>query len=511
SPSPSPTKRFSRPTIKYGDRYIPNREGIDLGAAHKLLIPNRRGNDTPQETIPGSPILNVEQQRTWEANRTFNTLLRAELFAEKVPGAAIVDEYVSSSSSLSLSSTLSMPARPRTPPPLSSSSSDGTGGNLFSFKSPTRKKTTPVESSPKPKRVERETDNSDFDSLDRPPTLYSSSVVRPDSQRLLLSPRRPPRRISNVPFKVLDAPELADDFYLNLVDWGQNNTLAVGLGSAVYLWNAASGQVSKLCDVTHPDRVTSVAWIEHGGNHLAIGCDSGLVQIWDATRFKRVRTMPGHTARVGCLAWRDHILSSGSRDRHIVHRDVRAPVAQVTKWLAHHQEVCGLEWNAAHLASRPTLASGGNDNRLMVWEGIESTQATLAPRMVWEFADNKAAVKALAWHPHQRGILASGGGTADGRIRFWNTSTGRLVTEIATGSQVCNLKWSKTSNELVSTHGYSRNHITVWKYPTLQPVATLTGHTFRVLYLSMSPDGQSIVTGAGDETLRFWQVFGKSR
>ena len=38
-------------------------------------------------------------------------------------------------------------------------------------------------------------------------------------------------------------------------------------------------------------------------------------------------------------------------------------------------------------------------------------------------------------------------------------------------------------------------------------VATLTGHTFRVLYLSMSPDGQTIVTGAGDETLRFWNAF----
>lgn len=27
----------------------------------------------------------------------------------------------------------------------------------------------------------------------------------------------------------------------------------------------------------------------------------------------------------------------------------------------------------------------------------------------------------------------------------------------------------------------------------------------------MSPDGESIVTGAGDETLRFWNVFSKTR
>eukprot|EP00116_Pleurobrachia_bachei_P009921 sb/3470183/ len=42
-------------------------------------------------------------------------------------------------------------------------------------------------------------------------------------------------------------------------------------------------------------------------------------------------------------------------------------------------------------------------------------------------------------------------------------------------------------------------------------VVCLTGHHCRVLYLAMSPDGQSIVTGAGDETLRFWNVFNKSR
>lgn len=47
----------------------------------------------------------------------------------------------------------------------------------------------------------------------------------------------------------------------------------------------------------------------------------------------------------------------------------------------------------------------------------------------------------------------------------------------------------------------------VWRYSSMSKVATLTGHTLRVLYLAMSPDGQTIVTGAGDETLRFWNVF----
>lgn len=82
-----------------------------------------------------------------------------------------------------------------------------------------------------------------------------------------------------------------------------------------------------------------------------------------------------------------------------------------------------------------------------------------------------------------------------------------MLNSVDTGSQVCNLAWCKNVNELVSTHGYSQNQIMVWKYPSMSKVATLTGHTLRVLYLAMSPDGQTIVTGAGDETLRFWNIF----
>lgn len=52
-------------------------------------------------------------------------------------------------------------------------------------------------------------------------------------------------------------------------------------------------------------------------------------------------------------------------------------------------------------------------------------------------------------------------------------------THTANNHQVCNLMWSKNVNELVSTHGYSLNQVIVWKYPSMQKIATLTGHTLR--------------------------------
>jgi cell division cycle 20-like protein 1 (cofactor of APC complex) len=107
-------------------------------------------------------------------------------------------------------------------------------------------------------------------------------------------------------------------------------------------------------------------------------------------------------------------------------------------------------------------------------------------------------------------LLASGGGTADRCIKFWNTQVGEELQSVDTGSQVCNLMFSKSSKELVSTHGYSDNAVVIWKYPSMKKVQTLTGHSLRVLYLAMSPDAETIVTGAGDETLRFWKVFPKN-
>lgn len=44
----------------------------------------------------------------------------------------------------------------------------------------------------------------------------------------------------------------------------------------------------------------------------------------------------------------------------------------------------------------------------------------------------------------------------------------------------------------------------------MKKIAVLNGHTTRVLYLAMSADGQNIVSGAGDETLRFWNLFPKN-
>jgi cell division cycle protein 20 (cofactor of APC complex) len=328
------------------------------------------------------------------------------------------------------------------------------------------------------------------------------------------------RKVPGAPYRILDAPDIVDDYYLNLISWSKDNILAVALAQSVYLWNAGTGDIHHLVtmDGTPSDYVTSVCWCTLPGQtkYIAIGTNSFQIQLFDTSTLRKLRTFLGHSGRVSSLAWNQQWLTSGSRDSTIRNFDIRAPNALSAKYVGHQQEVCGLKWNE----DGSCLASGGNENYLCLWDAAMSGRGTTAserargrhlsdlsaPRLI--LRKHKAAVKALDWCPFHRGLLASGGGTSDRTIKFWNSSSGAMLNSIDTGSQVCSILWSKHQRELCSSHGYSENQLILWKYPTMTRVKELPGHTARVLNMEMSPDGTSVVSAAADETLRFWNVFG---
>lgn len=317
--------------------------------------------------------------------------------------------------------------------------------------------------------------------------IYSSNLTEKKKPKA--------RYISNTPERILDAPELLDDYYLNLLDWSSTNILAVGLGANLYLWNAASGTIDQLVENSDPENfITSVSWGEDGRT-IAVGSTDTTIQIWDVDAKKQTDTRHGHMLRVSSLAWHSSLLASGSRDATIVCHDIRAG-GTVATLRGHEEEICGLTWS-----KNGQLASGGNDNICCIWEKGSFSE----PKHL--FREHTAAVKALAWCPFQDNVLATGGGTADRHIRFFNTMTGVCINAIDTKSQVCSLIWSKHSKELLSAHGFSQNQLTLWKFPSMTQVANLTGHTSRVLHTALSPDGTTVCSAAADETLRFWNVW----
>lgn len=113
--------------------------------------------------------------------------------------------------------------------------------------------------------------------------------------------------------------------------------------------------------------------------------------------------LDGHSARVGALAWNGDCISSGSRDRLIFQRDIRQSSTVPGKKLEGHRQevksrlgsnasqngsamffpfkVCGLKWSP----DNSYLASGGNDNKLFIWNLSSSGSAHSAaaiPRLL---------------------------------------------------------------------------------------------------------------------------------
>jgi len=330
-----------------------------------------------------------------------------------------------------------------------------------------------------------------------------------NSLRVLYTQTRTPssatkssRYIPHSADRILDAPDILDDYYLNLIDWSSQNVVAVALNNHVFLWNATTGNIEELLELPSPDYVSSLSWIQDG-YYLAVGTSNREVQLYDVEKSRRLRVMAGQTGRVGSLVWNQYIVTSGSRRGSIYHHDVRVAEHKVGGIeTAHTQEVCGLRWSP----DARYLASGGNDNMLNVWPAADGLPySTDTP--LYRFNQHQSAVKALAWCPWQPSVLASGGGTADRTIKFWNCNTGSVLNSVDTKSQVCSILWSEEYKELISGHGFVNNQLIIWKYPTMTKVTELIGHQARVLNMAMSPDGTTIASVSADETLRLWKAF----
>ena len=331
--------------------------------------------------------------------------------------------------------------------------------------------------------------------------------------------------------RILDAPGIVDDYYLNLLHWSSQGVVCIGLGAAVYVYTVEEGKVECVADMDEGrGRVTAVRW-EDGGRLLAVGEQEGGVQLWDVERKKRVRHWQRHDDRVSSLSWQpatavgSAVLSSGGRDGCIVHVDSRVKEV-VGRWeYAHAEEICGIAWSP----DGSTLASGGNDNLCHLWSAAHlaspscpasanTSSSFTCAALKHTYHEHTAAVKALAWSPHHANVLATGGGTTDRHLRLLSThpTSPAVLAAVDTHSQVCSMLWSTQHDQIVTSHGYTDNQLCLWDVRGragsggLVKRCEMSGHQARVLHTAVSPDGTMVCSAGADETLRFWKVWESS-
>lgn len=442
------------------------------------------------------------------------------------------------------------------------------------------------------------------------------------------------RAVPATPFRVLDAPQLRDDYYCSVLAYSYTSrTLAVGLNNRVYLWSEMFGVQYP---PTFPGRsnayITSLSFSSTQGGYsiLAIGRADGQVALWslfdEDSRFESQQPSavaclafkPGTTRRpserlattvdtedllVGDELGNVHYYSvEWTSDHQSAIHGWNGAMTLIARISVHTQQICGLAWSP----DGGSFATGGNDNVCCLFEVVDilgqpepvntqaAFQALLAGFEVHGHTHNwrpyhtiagllgrqshevvqdhpatadgvtvthtravpgrgrvrditegcqkhrwahSAAVKAMAFCPWQRGLIATGGGSNDRAIHFYHCSSGACLATIDVAAQVTSLIWSTTRREIVATFGYAQPEhsfrIAVFTWPECRQVVAIPwAGEMRALYAIPYPGGPNeaskhrgeggtwwsrtaeegcIVVASSDESVKFHEVWSETR
>jgi WD40 repeat protein/uncharacterized caspase-like protein len=115
-------------------------------------------------------------------------------------------------------------------------------------------------------------------------------------------------------------------------------------------------------------------------------------------------------------------------------------------------------------------------------------------------------INTLAFSPDGT-LMATASRTAedsDRTIKIWDTNGKLLRTLTGHGGWVNQVQFSPDGQTLVS--GSEDKTIKLWNVRTGSLMRTLSGHEQRVTSVAFSPDGQTIASGGGDRTVRLWNL-----
>ncbi|KAF1963122.1 WD40 repeat-like protein [Byssothecium circinans] len=323
-----------------------------------------------------------------------------------------------------------------------------------------------------------------------------------------------------------------------------------------------------LGDVQH---VTSLAFSSTQGGQaiLAVGRADGRITLWspldseprfDATQPKpiscvafRPTTVKRPSRRDRCLIVCTEELLIGDEAGHVYFYSIEWPseiesalfgwngaMTLLARMTIHTQQVCGLSWSI----DGELFASGGNDNACFLFEtkkilqnSINNTTTDSASTVdvrygthgesiytvtlghgtvinvpctqakhKWEL---NAAIKAIAFCPWQRGLVAVGGGSNDRCIHFYHTISGACLATIDCAAQITSLIWSQTRREIAATFGFAQPEhpyrIAVFAWPSCEQIVAIPWYDenralYAVAYPGSADPAASTVTGGSGRT-----------
>ncbi len=267
------------------------------------------------------------------------------------------------------------------------------------------------------------------------------------------------------------------------------------LGGELTIWNSYSGRkIDKL--QAHPTWVTDLTY-SPDGRRIATSSYDGTAKVWDVASQSQLFSLSAHTSRETPGGLRLVMAVAFSPDGTLI--ATAADAARVWTTIPFEEGVAipAHTRTIRKVAVSPDgkyLASASQDGSAKVWDAATG-------KMRLSFDGHKGAVRGIAFHPTGTQIATA---SSDGTAKVWELASQETLRELSHGAGLNDIAFDHQGTRLATTGDDSTT--VIWDIQTGQKLATLSGHTDRVLDVAFSPDGKRVATASQDYSAKVWDT-----